>query len=112
MEVFRFLCKPGDAEAVLLCFCGGWNRSLDRPGLDLARVTELADQVLLLLLAFLLLFTYASAACMYRDVPLGALYEPLSPPLLNPLSLLEDRVLVSSGRVVFRFTAVDRLPLF
>lgn len=59
-EVFLFLCRPGEADAVLLCFCGGWNRSLDSPGLDLARVTELADHVLLLLLlllAFLLLLT-------------------------------------------------------
>jgi len=39
------------------------------------------------------LYLYASAACMYLLVPLGALYEPRSlPALLNPLSLLTDRV--------------------
>ena len=43
------------------------------------------------------LLAYASAACIYLEVPFGALYEPLSPPLENPVSLLDDRVLVNVG---------------
>ena len=27
--------SAGEAEAVLVCFPGGWNRSEERPGLDL-----------------------------------------------------------------------------
>ena len=66
-EFSLFLCRPGEAEAVLLVFCGAWKRSEDRPGLDLALELELADQVLwlaLLLLVLLALFllAYASAA--------------------------------------------------
>ena len=67
-EFSLFLCSPGEAEAVLLVFCGAWKRSEDRPGLDLALELELADQVLwlaLLLLVVLLalfLLAYASAA--------------------------------------------------
>ena len=67
-EFSLFLCRPGEAEAVLLVFCGAWKRSEDRPGLDLALELELADQVLwlaLLLVVVLLalfLLAYASAA--------------------------------------------------
>ena len=67
-EFSLFLCRPGEAEAVLLVFCGAWKRSEDRPGLDLALELELADHVLwlaLLLVVVLLalfLLAYASAA--------------------------------------------------
>jgi len=76
VELTLFLWRPGEAEAVLLCLCGGWNKSEERPGLDLARDTELADHVeLSWLLAedFRFFCPYASAACMYLDVPRGAL---------------------------------------
>ena len=66
-EFSLFLWRPGDAEAVLLVFCGAVKRSEDSPGLDLALEVVLADQVLLLLLLLLLLLAlfllaYASAA--------------------------------------------------
>ena len=69
-EFSLFLCRPGEAEAVLLVFCGAWKRSEDRPGLDLALELELADQVLWLALLLLVvvvllalfLLAYASAA--------------------------------------------------
>ena len=58
-EFSLFLWRPGEAEAVLLDFCGAWKRSEVSPGLDLALEVVLADQVpgllLLLLLAFFLL---------------------------------------------------------
>ena len=58
-EFSLFLWRPGEAEAVLLDFCGAWKRSEVRPGLDLALEVVLADQVpgllLLLLLALFLL---------------------------------------------------------
>ena len=66
VELTRFLCRPGEAEAVLLCLCGGWNRSEESPGLDLARDPELADQVELSWLDadFWFFWLYASAACI------------------------------------------------
>ena len=66
VELIRFLWRPGEAEAVLLCLCGGWNRSEESPGLDLARDTELADQVELsgLDVDFWFFWLYASAACI------------------------------------------------
>jgi len=61
-SLFRW--RAGEAEAVLERCAGGWNRSEERPGRDLARCPgcELADQVPLLVELALFLLTYASAA--------------------------------------------------
>ena len=64
-EFSLFLCRPGEAEAVLLVFSGAWKRSKERPGLDLA-LEEEADQVLWEVLVVLFLLAYASAACQDR----------------------------------------------
>ena len=69
-EGVLFLWSPGEAEAVLVWRWGGWNSSEESPGLDRAR--ELDDQVELRAEP-LFFWAYASAACMYRELPLGAL---------------------------------------
>ena len=72
-ELVRFLWRPGEAEAVRLCLGGGEKRSVLRAGLERAPPPELADQVELSGGAAWPLFCpYASAACRYLEVALGA----------------------------------------
>ena len=89
----RFRCTAGEADAVRIGL--GANVSADIEGRVRDDRLEAADQVCVFdpPLPAELRFLYASAACMYRLVPLGARYDPRSEPRLNPPpSLLIDRV--------------------